>query len=133
LGQILDVISPTEVADTESEPALEDDVIVADVADAGMADVAAAEAAFETGMPVATTRRAASAMAGSVPLNICMVLGLLGMLLVGLVTSAQIQGVWPATIIDPISGGTVYIAVFVSLILLSIVTGVMAILAGRGK
>ncbi|MCZ6815473.1 MAG: helix-turn-helix domain-containing protein [Planctomycetota bacterium] len=133
LGQILDVISPTEVADTESEPALEDDVIVADVADSGMADVAAAEAAFETGMPGATTRRAVSAMAGSVPLNICMVLGLFGMLLVGLVTSAQIQGVWPATIIDPISGGTVYIAVFVSLILLSIVTGVMAILAGRGK
>ncbi len=133
LGQILDVISPTEGADTESEPALEDDVIVADVADSGMADVAAAEAAFETGMPVAATRRAVSAMAGSVPLNICMVLGLLGMLLVGLVTSAQIQGVWPATIIDPISGGTVYIAVFVSLILLSIATGVMAILAGRGK
>lgn len=134
LGQILDVISPTEAAETESEPALEDDAVVAEVAaDSGLADVAAADAAFETGMPAMAARRTVRAMAGAVPLNVCLIFGLLGMLLIGLVTSAQIQGVWPATIMDPISGGTVYIAVFVSLILLSIATGVMAILADRNR
>lgn len=129
LGQILDVISPTEGADTEAEATVDDDDVVAGVAEdsAGFAAMGA-EHAFE---PAAVApRRVATGVAGAVPLNVCMLLGVLGLALLGLVTAAQIQGIFPS-LLNPVAKGVVYMSVSGGLLVAALVTGLIGILAGR--
>jgi hypothetical protein len=70
-------------------------------------------------------------MPGATPLNVTMLLGILGMAMLGLAAAGSIQGVWPATIMDAISGGVVHWSVFGGAILVAIVLGIVGILAGR--
>lgn len=133
-AELLDVISPTEVGDTEVEvDSFEADTITEDVGVATMEDEDAIGGAAMAPAPAMAARSSAAAgtMPGSVPMNIMMGFGILAMALLGLATASVLQGVWPAAIMDVISRGIIHVSVFGGLILVSIVLGIMAILAGR--
>ena len=50
---------------------------------------------------------------------------------IGLATAAQLQGVWPATILSPIAKDIVHWSVYGGLAVIALATGIWAILAGR--
>ncbi len=126
LGQILDVISPTEAAETEAEATVDDDAVVAEDS-AGFAAMAAEQ---PMGQPAAVVRRRVTDTPGAVPLNVCLLLGVLAMALLGLATATQIQGVFPSLLV-PIASGVIYMSVAGGLLLIALVTGVVGIVAGR--
>jgi len=129
--ELLDVISPSEAADDDLQVE-EVDQDTMDDADSGMAVVEEEEVVAMSTSPVAAKSRAASAeMAGTAPMNVCLLLGILGLITLGLATASVLQGVWPSVVMDPISSGVVHWSVFGGLALISIVTGVVAMLAGR--
>jgi hypothetical protein len=134
LGQeLLNVISPTDAAETETEePVVEAAETVED-----SAAVVAAPVDDEPGarpapaVAVAAPRAAAyAAMAGAGPLNIGMLIGVLCLALLGLATAAQLQGVWPG-LLNHVARDVVHYAVFGGLGLVAIVTGVLSLLAER--
>jgi len=129
--ELLDVISPSDAAETETEAEVIEDATVADDADA-VAMMEDEPAAVAAGPAVAAPRVATAEMAGAVPMNVCLFLGLLGLAVLGLATASVIQGVWPAQILGYIAGGTIHYAVFGGLALITIVAGVLSILADRG-
>ncbi len=132
--ELLDVISPSEAADDDIEVEAVDEDTLDDSAGSAMA-VMAEEEEMATPMPMspgaAKTRAATGEMVGSAPMNVCVLLGLLGLVTLGLATASVLQGVWPSVVMDHISGGVVHWSVFGGLALISIVTGVVALLAGR--
>ena len=141
-AELLDVISPTEAAEA-AETMEEADAVDAVEADpledsaAPVAEEAVEEEAFEpaaTEMAPAAPRVAAASMAatGTVPLNVCALLGILGLAFLGLAAVAQIQGVWPE-FMNAVATGIIHYAVFGGMALIAIATGVIGILAGRGK
>ena len=82
--------------------------------------------------PAMAARSAVStAMPGAVPMNITLILGIISLALIGLATAAQLQGVWPATILSPIAKDVVHWAVFGGLAAIALGTGIWGILAGR--
>jgi len=132
-AELLDVISPTEAADTEVEvDSFEADTITEDVGIATIEDEEAITGPAVTAAPTMAARTAnVGTMPGATPMNVMMGLGILAMAMLGLATASVLQGVWPSTIMDVISSGIVHVSVFGGLILVSIVLGIMAILAGR--
>ncbi len=131
-SELLDVISPSDAAETETEAEIIDDATVTDDADA----VAAMEeepVEAVAGPSVAAPRVATAEMAGAVPMNVCLFLGLLGMAVLGLATASVIQGVWPEQVLGLISKGPVHYSVFGGLAVITIVTGLLSILADRGN
>ncbi len=139
-AELLDVISPTGdgAAEEDDEPEIieaDEDETITDSADdfAVVEETEDEEEAVEATAPVvaAAPRVAATgAMAGAVPMNICALIGIICLALVGLCTAASIQGAWPA-FLNTISKGIPLLAVFGGLIVVSIVLGVIGILAGR--
>ncbi len=131
--ELLDVISPSEAADDDIEVEAVDEDTLDDSAGSAMAVMEEEEAVEAMPMsPVAAkTRVATGEMAGAAPMNVCLLLGLLGLITLGLATASALQGVWPSVVMDHISSGVVHWSVFGGLALVSIVTGVVALLAGR--
>ena len=131
-AELLDVISPTDASETEAETAVADDAVVAQVTEDSAGDSAYGEsgAAVAVAAPAAV-RRASSAVAGSTPLNVSMFLGLLGLTTIGLAAACQIVGIFPSSLLGPISTGIPYMATFLGLIVIAGVLGVMSILADR--
>jgi|GEM_PF-496201 len=132
-AELLDVISPTEAADTEMEvDSFEADTITEDVGVATLEDEEAISGPAVAAAPTMAARTATvGTMPGATPMNIMMGLGILAMAMLGLATASVLQGVWPSAIMDVISNGIIHVSVFGGLILVSIVLGIMAILAGR--
>jgi len=137
-AELLDVISPSaEAAETETEePVVE---AAETVEDSGAIPAVAEEEAVPVGAgaaaaaALAAPRMAAhSAMRGAGALNICMILGILSIALLGLSAAATLQGVWPS-FLSLVASGVVHYSVFGGLALIAIVTGVLSILADRGK
>ncbi|MCG8409078.1 MAG: hypothetical protein MI923_28055 [Phycisphaerales bacterium] len=131
-AELLDVISPSDAGETE----LESDGIEADTITESGSSVTMVSETTEMVTPMPMTpavpsRAAVGEMAGATPMNVCMILGMLGMALLGLATASVLQGVWPAKILDLISSGVVHYSVFGGLALIAIVTGVLSILADR--
>ncbi len=132
---LLDAISPTDASDAEIEAApvegetiTDDGSAVAVMEDtAGVAAIGAAPA-----MPSSMAARASYApMAGVVPMNVCLGIGIVGLGLLGVVSAAALQGTWPSSLMDMISGGPVHWGVFGGLALISVVAGVLSIMADR--
>lgn len=135
-NELLDVISPTDEATEVDIDAMDADTITEDVPAAMIEDDhamsvghAASSAAMQPAM--AARRQATGEMPGSMPINIMLMLGILAAALLGLATTASLQGVWPSTIMDAISNGIVHLSVFGGLILVAIVLGIVGIMAGR--
>lgn len=123
-SELLDVISPSE-ADTEDATAVEESPVEAAIVDDSP------DVSFNA--PVAAAaRRAPAAMAGAVPLNVCAGLGLVGLLLAGLATSAGLQGVW-LDFLSPIARDVVHFSVFGGLMLVTLAMGILSILADRNR
>ncbi len=132
-AELLDVISPSaEPAEAETE--VEAAAIAEPTEDSGLAVSAAetvAEAPFEAAVPtVAVAARSAAAMPGGALLNVCSLLGVLALALIGLAAAASLQGIWPS-FLKVIATGPIHYATFGGLALIAIVTGVMGILAAR--
>ncbi|MFQ5430102.1 MAG: helix-turn-helix domain-containing protein [Phycisphaerae bacterium] len=128
-AELLDVISPSEAAETEVEAeAIPAETVTEDESAAVMA---APEPRGAATVGPAAPRVAAGAMAGSVPMNLCILVGLIGLAVMGLATASVLQGAWPAQILDVIAKDVIHWSAFGGLALIAIVTGVMAILAGR--
>ncbi len=131
---LLDVISPTEAAETQDEgvEVIEAAETVSD--SGGTRTVSAGDTAFETStaaMPKAARVAVAGAVAGAVPMNICIVLGLISLALIGLAAAAQLQGVWPDHLLSPIAKDVIHYSVFGGLAAIALGTGIWSILAGR--
>ncbi len=134
---LLDVISPTEAAETEAEPAIV--VEAEETAEDSGSSIQAEEAAPMYEAPAAAApatpgpRVAVAAYStGAVPMNVCVLLGLVSLALVGLATAAQIQGVWP-DILNLVAKDLWHYSVFGGLAAIALAMGVIGILAGRGK
>lgn len=125
---LLDVLSPSEAEDTQSDT-VEDEQVVDG---AGMEAAVAEEQPFETAAAVAAPRIAASSTTGEIPLMVSALFGVLALALLGLATTAQLQGVWPA-FMDTIAGGIVHYAVFGGVALVALVAGILGIMAGKDK
>lgn len=131
-SELLDVISPSDAAETETEAEVIEDATVSDDTEPVVAMEEAPVGAV-AGVTVAAPRVATAEMAGAVPMNVCLFLGLVGMAVLGLATASVIQGVWPEKVLGLISKGVVHYSVFGGLALITIVTGLLSILADRGK
>lgn len=134
-AELLDVISPSDAIETVTETGA---IAEETISEEGSSIVAVTEAVEETKAQrkpavKAAARVATGEMAGAVPMNICLLIGILGMAALGLATAAILQGAWPSVIMDPISKGVVHWSVFGGLALAAIVTGVFSILSDRGK
>ena len=136
--ELLDVISPSDAAETETEAeaieAVDGETVTDDASPVAMMEeepVAMEEA--PAAAKAAAKRVAVAEMAGATPLNVCMLIGLVGLATLGLATASMIQGVWPEKVLGIVSSGMIHYAVFGGLALITIVTGVLSILADRGK
>lgn len=132
-AELLDVISPTEAAETEAETAVADDAVVATVTEDSAGDSAFGEtggAATAVAAPVAV-RRAGGAVAGSTTLNVSMFLGLLGLVVIGFAAAAQMVGIFPNSLLGPIASGVGHYATFGGLFLIAAVLGGMSIMADK--
>lgn len=131
-AELLDVISPTEAAETEAETAVADDAVVATVTEDSAGDSAFGEggAATAVAAPVAV-RRASGAMAGATTLNVSMFLGLLGLTVIGFAAAAQMVGIFPGTLLGPIGAGVGHWATFGGLLVIALVLGILSIMADK--
>lgn len=142
---LLDVISPTEAADTETEEAIDGEpeiisaeaeetvedsetMVAVDDAEPEFAGAAVAGSAVAVAAPRAAAR--VGEMVGAVPMNITLILGLICMALVGLAAASQIQGVWPS-FLNPIASDVIHYSVFGGLGAAVLGVGIWGILAGR--
>jgi hypothetical protein len=127
---LLEVISPSDAAETQTES----DVDTVEHAVEEMEGAGAAEEPYEAAAAAAaaapTRRVAASATTGEVPLNVCAMLGILSLGLLGLAAAAQIQGVWPG-FLDQIGKDVLHYSVFGGVALIAIVTGILGIVAKK--
>lgn len=132
-AELLDVISPSS-GGLEAETEVEAAAVAEPTEDSGLAvsaEETTAETPYEAAVPtVAVAARSAAAMPGAAMLNVCSLLGVLALALVGLAAAAATQGIWPS-FLKIIASGTVHYAVFGGLVLVAVVTGVVGILAGR--
>lgn len=142
---LLDVISPTEAADTETEDAIDGEpeiisaeaeetvedsegIVAVDDAEPEFAGAAMAGSAVAVAAPRAAAR--VGEMVGAVPMNITLILGLICMSLIGLAAASQIQGVWPS-FLNPIASDVIHYSVFGGLGAAVLGVGIWGILAGR--
>ncbi|MBN2562389.1 MAG: hypothetical protein JXQ75_15805 [Phycisphaerae bacterium] len=132
--ELLDVISPqADAEETETDAGA---MVAEQVDDSSEVVTVATEAEEEpyevavAATPAARRVAASTTMAGAVPLNVCAIIGVLALALMGLATAAQIQGVWPS-FLGFIAKGTVHIVVLGASIVIAAAAGFMGILAGR--
>lgn len=128
-AELLDVISPTEAAETEVEAEVIDDD--ATVVGGGTAISMPSQQAAAAPMPTMAARVSTVEDPGTLMVNISLGIGILAMVIAGLAVIGAVQGVWPKTILGPIANGMVHYIVFGVLALLAIVPGIVAILQGR--
>lgn len=135
-AELLDVISPTAAGETEAEagePVIE---AAETVEDAG---VVVAEAVPEDAVVVSRSAPAAAvaprpvvAVTGEMPgatwVNLTALLGVVGMVIVGLVTASALQGVWPG-FMTPLAKDVIHYSVFGGLTVVAIIFGLLGILA----
>ncbi|MBX3396921.1 MAG: hypothetical protein KF841_16320 [Phycisphaerae bacterium] len=133
-AELLDVISPTEAGETEVEA----EVVEEDTGPRtkGGTAVAMTPPRESVSTAAAVTSVAARAAVGgpdasTLPMNICLFVGVLSMAILGLATSAAMQGTWPESIMGVISSGVVHWSVLGGLSAVAIGMGVWGILAGR--
>ena len=134
-AELLDVISPTAAGETEAESAEPIVEAAETVEDAG---VIVAEAVPETptvsrSAPVAAvasrpTISVTSEVPGAMWINLTALLGVVGMIIVGLVTASALQGVWPG-FMTPLAKDVIHYSVFGGLTVLAIIFGVVGIMA----
>jgi hypothetical protein len=140
---LLDVISPSEGAEAleaaeedgieviGSEETVEDSEPVLAEAEPILAEAAAARA----GTAMAAPRAAAAVVTeGAVPINVCAIVALVAMALVGLVSAGAIQGVWPgilSTDAADLSKGAIHYSVFGGLLAIALGTGLWGSFSGR--
>jgi hypothetical protein len=135
-AELLDVISPTEAGETETEAetVIEAGETVSETGGTMLETDVNEEPAGVTigkpGSPKAPKAVSTSTTPGSVPLNACLVLGIVGLAVVGLATAAQIQGVWPS-FLSMFAKSIMHYSVFGGLLLVALASGVFGILAGR--
>ena len=134
-AELLDVISPTDAGETETEATIEAGETVEDTGGTMLETgdrPSAAEVVPVAGAPAAprAPRAPAGEMAGTVPINISLGLGVAALAIVGLATAAQIQGAWPS-FLTLVSHSVMHYSVFGGLLLIALVTGILGILAGR--
>ena len=129
--ELLDVLSPQPEAEETATEAFPSATAEGSGELITSAAHAAAEAPFESVVAAPSVPRAASmATTGVVPLNVCLLLGVLGLAMLGLATAAQLQGVWPA-FLDQVAKGVVHYAVFGGVALVALVLGLVGIIAGK--
>jgi excisionase family DNA binding protein len=138
-AELLDVISPSEASETATEGEVVEVPEAADTVEESSSEGSAVaepaeEAEEEEAAPVlaAPRKRAPAAMRGTVPMNVCAGLGLLGLAVAGLATAGAIQDVWPS-FLGFIAKDIPHYAVFGGLAVIAIVTGIFGILADRAK
>ncbi len=125
---LLEVISPSEATETATEEETMED---APVEDSGVEAAVTEEQPFEPVAAMAPAPRvAAGATAGETPMNLCALMGVLGLALVGLAATAQIQGVWPE-FMNFIARGMWHGVVFGGVALIALILGILGIVAGK--
>ncbi|MCA9256123.1 MAG: helix-turn-helix domain-containing protein [Phycisphaerales bacterium] len=133
-NELLDVISPTDATEVEID-AMDADTITEDVPATMIEDDQAIGGSMSSSAPMAPSMAARRAptgvMPGATPINIMIFLGILAAALLGLATTASLQGVWPSAVFDAISNGVIHVSVFGGLALIAIVCGILGIMAGR--
>ncbi len=135
--ELLDVISPSDGAETEADGEVVEIVGSEDTIEDSGPEMSVVEEEDDedevVGAVAAAPRRAATAMAGAVQINVCLFVGLISLVLAALATAGEIQGVWPEPLeyVARASDGIVFYSVFGGLALVALVTGVLGILAGR--
>lgn len=132
-AELLDVISPTAAGETEAEvePVVEAGETVEDTGVVVAEAVTDAPVASRSAPAVAVAPRAAAyaaEMPGATWINLTALLGVIGMVIIGLVTATALQGVWPG-FLTPIAKDVMHYSVFGGLTLLAIIFGVVGILA----
>jgi hypothetical protein len=132
-AELLDVISPTAAGETEAEvePVVEAGETVEDTGVVVAEAVTDAPVASRSAPAVAVAPHAAAyaaEMPGATWINLTALLGVVGMVIVGLVTATALQGVWPG-FLTPIAKDVMHYSVFGGLMLLSIIFGIVGILA----
>jgi len=127
-AELLDVISPTEAAETEVEAEVIDDD--ATVVGGGTA-IAMPSQQTAAPMPSMAARVSTVEDPGTLMVNVSLGIGILAMVIAGLAVVGAIQGVWPETILGPIAKDMVHYIVFGVLALIGIGTGIVGILQGR--
>lgn len=130
-AELLDVISPSEAAETEVEAeVIEDDA--APVTRGGTAvGMAAPRETTATAFAPAAAARSAALDAGTLPINICLGVAVLAMAVLGLATASVLQGAWPDVILGAIANGVLHWSVFGGLGAAVIGVGIWGIMAGR--
>jgi len=141
-AELLDVISPTEATETETDAQVVETAgeTVEDSGGLGMVATAAEDSEVEA-VPAATMPAAAVAaprvaayaaveMPGQGMINVLSLFGILSLVIVGLATAGQLQGVWPS-FLTPIAKDVMHYSVFGGMALVAIVVGILGILAGR--
>lgn len=135
-NELLDVISPTDDQTEVEIDAMDADTITEDVPATMIEDdqamAASAASAGPTMAPSMAAKRAPTgAMPGATPINVMLLLGIIAAALLGLATTAALQGVWPSLVLGSIARGVVHVSVFGGLALVAIVLGIVGIMAGR--
>jgi hypothetical protein len=137
-AELLDVISPTDAAgETEAEgEVLEVQDAEETVEDSGPEMTVVDEE--EEGEPAiagvaSAPARVAAITPGGAFVNVCALVGLLGLVLAAFATVGYIQGVWPELLNHIVDADVVRYSVFGGLALVAIITGVLSMLAGRNK
>jgi hypothetical protein len=136
-AELLDVISPTEAAETETEAQVVE-TAGETVEDSGAVvaepipeqEAVAAGPGVRSAAAVAAPRAAAYAaveMPGAAFVNVCVLLGLVSLAILGLATAGSLQGVWPS-FLTPISKDVTHYSVFGGMGLLAFIFGLLAIL-----
>ncbi|HWL92247.1 MAG TPA: helix-turn-helix domain-containing protein [Phycisphaerae bacterium] len=129
-AELLDVISPTEAGETEVEATMvEDDAPARRRGGTGLGMVPVRETTAT--MAPSMAARTMADDPGTMPLNICLILGMLGVAILGLATAATLQGAWPANILGAISTGVIHMSVFLGLLVIALGVGIWGIMAGR--
>jgi len=134
---LLDVISPTEAAETQEEEVEVVDAAATVEESSSMETLAEPEQTFETAggtvvspAPAVPRPTVVAATPGMVPINVCIGLGLAACVLVGLTTAGQLQNVWPS-FLDPIAKDTIHYSTFGGLAALALILGVFSLVSGR--
>lgn len=136
-AELLDVISPTEAADTETEAVVEaaetvedEGAIVAEPVDEEPMAVPVMAAATSAAVAPRMAASVAVDMPGGSLMNVTCLLGVLAMALVGLATAGHLQSAWPG-FLTLIAKDVIHMSVFGGLAFVAILVGVLGILAGR--
>lgn len=135
-ADLLDVISPSEAAETIEEGQAVEVAEADDTVEDSGPEMTVVEEEGVAGEPLSAMamapRVATAPISGAVWVNSCVLLGIIAIAALGLAAAGQLQQVWPEPL-SLISKGVVHYSVFGGLALVSIVLGVLGILAGKNR